>query len=129
MEWALVAAVGFVLSTVLVVLLARANTARWEGGSRTARAAIRAREEAARRVRAAALLAHRSPRAVRRQPRLPHPHLPPSVADRLAHSRGALHQPRVRVHLPRRDGRLARRLTPRRASRDRSGSDAGDSGT
>ncbi len=140
MGWALVASVGFVLVIALVIALARGNTARWERDHRAAQAALRARQEAPLRVRAAARLA--SSRAVRRHPLLPHPHLPhphlphlphvhlpPWVADRLAHGRGALHPPRLRVHLPHLDGRIARRLPGRRApDEDPAGSDTGTSG-
>ena len=108
MEWAIVAVLGFALEIALVIWLARSNTARWERDHRAARAAIRAREEAGLRVRAAALVAQHVPPGVRglRHPHLshlPHVHLPPRVADRLAHSRGALHLPHLHVphlHLP-----------------------------
>ncbi|MGR6964768.1 hypothetical protein ACU610_09945 [Geodermatophilus sp. URMC 61] len=96
MKWAAVVVLGFVLEVGAVIWLARSNTARWERDHRAARAAIRAREEAGLRVRAAALMAQRV-----RHPhltQLPHVHLPPRVVDRLANARGTLHRPIL--HLP-----------------------------
>ena len=98
MEWAVVAVLGFALEIALVIAMARSNTARWERDHRAARAAIRAREEAGLRVRAAALMAQgvRHPHLTH----LPHVHLPPRVVDRLAHTRGTLHRPHLHLHLP-----------------------------
>lgn len=103
MEWAFVAVLGFAAEIALVIWLARSNTARWEHDHRAARAAIRAREQAGLRVRAAALVAQHVPPGARRLPHphlthLPHVHLPPRVTDRLAHTREVLHVPRL--HLP-----------------------------
>jgi hypothetical protein len=88
---------GFGVEIALVVAMARSNTARWERDHRAARAAIRAREEAGLRVRAAGLVAQRVPHP--HLTHLPHVHLPPRVVDRLAHTREVLHVPRL--HLPR----------------------------
>jgi hypothetical protein len=100
MGWAIVSVLGFLAATALVIWLARSNTARWEARHRAAQAAIRAREEASLRARAAALLAQGSPETRRRQHlHLPHVHLPPGVVARLPHP-----------HLPHLDGRLTRRL-------------------
>lgn len=96
MKWAIIAVLGFGLEIALVIAMARSNTARWERNHRAARAEIRAREEASLRVRAAALVAQRVPHP--HLAHLPHVHLPPRVADRIAHTRSALHRPRL--HLP-----------------------------
>ncbi len=96
MGWAIVAVVGFGLEIALVIAMARSNTARWERNHRAARAAIRAREEASLRVRAAALVAQRVPHP--HLAHLPHVHLPLRVADRIAHTRSVLHRPHL--HLP-----------------------------
>ncbi|WP_448608991.1 hypothetical protein [Geodermatophilus sp. URMC 60] len=96
MGWAAVVVLGFVLEVGAVIWLARVNTARWERDHRAARAAIRAREEAGLRVRAAALMAQRVPHA--HLSHIPHVHLPSRVTDRLAQTRQALHVPRL--HLP-----------------------------
>ena len=96
MEWAIVAVLGFALEIALVIAMARSNTARWERDHRAARAAIRAREEAGLRVRAAGLVAQRVPHP--HLSHLPHVHLSPRVVDRLAHTREVLHVPRL--HLP-----------------------------
>jgi hypothetical protein len=107
MGWAIVSVLGFVLVTGVVIGLARSNTARWERDHRAARAAVQARKEASLRVRAAGLVAQRVPPGIRRLPhphltQLPHVHLPPRVADRIAHTREALHRPRLHLpHLPR----------------------------
>ena len=103
MKWAIIAVLGFVLEIALVIAMARSNTARWERDHRAARAAIRAREEAGLRVRAAAVVAQHVPPGVRWLPhphltQLPHIHLSPRVVDRLTHPRGTLHRPRL--HLP-----------------------------
>jgi hypothetical protein len=97
MKWAIIAVLGFGLEIALVIAMARSNTARWERDHRAARAAIRAREEAGLRVRAAGLVAQRVPHP--HLTHLPHVHLPPRVVDRLAHTREVLHVPRL--HLPR----------------------------
>jgi hypothetical protein len=96
MRWAAVVVLGFGLEVGAVIWLARSNTARWERDHRAARAAIRAREEAGLRVRAAALVAQHVPHP--HLVHLPHVHLPPRVVDRLAHTRGTLHRPHL--HLP-----------------------------
>ncbi|WP_100498368.1 hypothetical protein [Geodermatophilus chilensis] len=96
MGWAAVVVLAFGLEVAAVIWLARTNTARWERDHRAARAAIRAREEAGLRVRAAALMAQHAPHP--HLPHLPHVHLPPRVVDRLAHPRGTLHRPHL--HLP-----------------------------
>lgn len=100
MKWAIIAVLGFGLEIALVIAMARSNTARWERNHRAARAEIRAREEASLRVRAAALVAQRVPHP--HLAHLPHVHLPPRVADRIAHTRSALHRPRLHLHLPHR---------------------------
>jgi hypothetical protein len=97
MKWAIIAVLGFGLEIALVIAMARSNTARWERDHRAARAAIRAREEAGLRVRAAGLVAQHVPH--RHLSHLPHVHLSPRVVDRLAHTREVLHVPRL--HLPR----------------------------
>ncbi|MGY1641938.1 hypothetical protein ACI782_12505 [Geodermatophilus sp. SYSU D00703] len=109
MGWAFVSVLGFLAATGLVIWLARSNTARWEAHHRAAQVAIRAREEASLRARAAALLAPGSPESGRHVPHLhlPHVHLPAHVVDRLP--RPHVHWPRV--HVPHRDGRFVRRLT------------------
>ena len=96
MKWAAVVVLGFGLEVGAVIWLARSNTARWERDHRAARAAIRAREEAGLRVRAAALVAQHVPHP--HLPHVPHVHLSPRVVDRLAHTREVLHVPRL--HLP-----------------------------
>jgi hypothetical protein len=96
MKWAAVVVLGFVLEVGAVIWLARSNTARWERDHRAARAAIRAREEAGLRVRAAALVAQHVPHP--HLVHLPHVHLSPRVVDRLTHTRGTLHRPHL--HLP-----------------------------
>ncbi|WP_143018736.1 hypothetical protein [Geodermatophilus sp. DSM 45219] len=96
MKWAIIAVLGFGLEIALVIAMARGNTARWERNHRAARAEIRAREEASLRVRAAALVAQRVPHP--HLAHLPHVHLPPRVADRIGHTRSALHRPHL--HLP-----------------------------
>ncbi len=104
MKWAIVAVLGFGLEIALVVAMARSNTARWERDHRAARAAIRAREEAGLRVRAAGLVAQRVPH--RHLAHLPHVHLSPRVVDRLAHTREVLqvlHLPRLTRHPARPD--------------------------
>jgi hypothetical protein len=106
MKWAAVVVLGFGLEIGAVIWLARSNTARWERDHRAARAAIRAREEAGLRVRAAALVAQHVPHP--HLVHLPHVHLPPRVVDRLAHTRDTLHRPRLRLphftrHSPRPD--------------------------
>lgn len=111
MGWAAVVVLAFGLEVGLVIWLARRNTARWERDHRAARAAIQARKEASLRVRAAGLVAQRVPPGIRRLPhphlsQLPHVHLPPRVADRIAHTREALHHPRLHLpHLPRQRSR------------------------
>jgi hypothetical protein len=107
MRWAAVVVLGFVLEVGLVIVLARTNTARWERDHRAARAAIRAREEAGLRVRAAALVAQHVPHG--HLTHLPHVHLSPRVVDRLAHARGTLHRPHL--HLPHLNLHLTRRRT------------------
>ncbi len=97
MRWAIIAVLGFGLEIALVIAMARSNTARWERDHRAARAAIRAREEAGLRVRAAGLVAQRVPHP--HLSHLPHVHLSPRIVDRLAHTREVLHVPRL--HLPR----------------------------
>ncbi len=102
MKWAAVVVLGFGLEIALVIAMARSNTARWERDHRAARAAIRAREEAGLRVRAAAVVAQHVPPGARWLPhphltQLPHVHLPPRVVDRLT-TRGTLHRPHL--HLP-----------------------------
>jgi hypothetical protein len=109
MRWAIIAVLGFGLEIALVIAMARSNTARWERDHRAARAAIRAREEAGLRVRAAALVAQHVPHP--HLVHLPHVHLPPRVVDRLAHTRGTLHRPHL--HLPHLNLHL--HLTRRRA--------------
>jgi hypothetical protein len=102
MKWAAVVVFGFGLEIALVAAIARYNTARWERDHRAARAAIRAREEAGLRVRAAAVVAQRVPH--RHLTHIPHVHLSPRIVDRLAHPRGPLHRPhlhRPHLHLPR----------------------------
>ncbi len=96
MKWAIIAVLGFGLEIALVIAMARSNTARWERDHRAARAAIKAREEAGLRVRAAALVAQHVPHP--HLSHLPHVHLSPRVVDRLAHTREALHV--RRLHLP-----------------------------
>jgi hypothetical protein len=96
MKWAAVVVLGFGLEIAVVIAMARSNTARWERDHRAARAAIRAREEAGLRVRAAGLVAQRVPHP--HLAHLPHVHLSPRVVDRLAHTREALRVPRL--HLP-----------------------------
>ena len=96
MKWAAVVVLGFGLEIALVIAMARSNTARWERDHRAARAAIRAREEAGLRVRAAALVAQHVPHP--HLAHIPHVHLSPRVVERLAHTRGTLHVPRL--HLP-----------------------------
>ena len=98
MKWAIIAVLGFGVEIALVIAMARSNTARWERDHRAARAAVRAREEASLRVRAAALVAQRVPHP--HLAHLPHVHLPPRVADRIAHTRSALHRPRLHLHMP-----------------------------
>jgi len=103
MKWAAVVVLGLGLELTVVIAMARNNTARWERDHRAARAAIRAREEAGLRVRAAATVAQHVPPGSRWLPhphltQLPHVHLPPRVVDRLTHPRGTLHRPRL--HLP-----------------------------
>jgi hypothetical protein len=101
MKWAAVVVLGFGLEIALVAAMARNNTARWERDHRAARAAIRAREEAGLRVRAAAVVAQHVPH--RHLTQIPHVHLSPRVVDRLAHPRGTLHRPHLRLphlHLP-----------------------------
>jgi hypothetical protein len=105
MKWAAVVVLGFGLEVGAVIVLARTNTARWERDHRAARAAIRAREEAGLRVRAAALVAQHVPHP--HLVHLPHVHLPPRVVDRLAHTRGVLHRPHL--HLPHLNLHLTRR--------------------
>jgi hypothetical protein len=107
MRWAAVVVLGFVLEVGAVIVLARTNTARWERDHRAARAAIRAREEAGLRVRAAALVAQHVPHG--HLTHLPHVHLSPRVVDRLAHARGTLHRPHL--HLPHLNLHLIRRRT------------------
>jgi hypothetical protein len=103
MKWAAVVVLGFGLEIALIIAMARSNTARWERDHRAARAAIRAREEAGLRVRAAGLVAQRVPHP--HLAHLPHVHLSPRVVDRLAHTREALRAPRLHLlHL-----RLTRR--------------------
>ena len=103
MKWAAVVVLGFGLEIAVVIAMARSNTARWERDHRAARAAIRAREEAGLRVRAAGLVAQRVPHP--HLAHLPHVHLSPRVVDRLAHTREALRVPRLHLlHL-----RLTRR--------------------
>ncbi len=105
MKWAIVAVLGFGLEIAVVIAMARSNTARWERDHRAARAAIRAREEAGLRVRAAALVAQHVPH--RHLAHIPHVHLSPRVVDRLAHTREALHVRRLRLpHLTRHSPRL-----------------------
>ena len=105
MKWAIIAVLGFGLEIALVIAMARSNTARWERDHRAARAAIRAREEAGLRVRAAALVAQHVPH--RHLAHIPHVHLSPRVVDRLAHTREALHVRRLRLpHLTRHSPRL-----------------------
>ena len=104
MKWAIIAVLGFGVEIALVVAMARSNTARWERDHRAARAAIRAREEAGLRVRAAGLVAQRVPH--RHLSHLPHVHLSPRVVDRLAHTREVLqvlHLPRLTRHPARPD--------------------------
>ena len=96
MKWAAVVVLGFGLEIGAVIWLARSNTARWERDHRAARAAIRAREEAGLRVRAAALVAQHVPHP--HLPHVPHVHLAPRVVDRLANTRSTLHRPLL--HLP-----------------------------
>jgi hypothetical protein len=96
MKWAAVVVLGFGLEIAVVIAMARSNTARWERDHRAARAALRAREEAGLRVRAAGLVAQRVPHP--HLAHLPHVHLSPRVVDRLAHTREALRVPRL--HLP-----------------------------
>ena len=96
MKWAAVVVLGFGLEIAVVIAMARSNTARWERDHRAARAAIRAREDAGLRVRAAGLVAQRVPHP--HLAHLPHVHLSPRVVDRLAHTREALRVPRL--HLP-----------------------------
>ena len=103
MKWAAVVVLGLGLELTVVIAMARSNTARWERDHRAARAALRAREEAGLRVRAAATVAQHVPPGSRWLPhphltQLPHVHLPPRVVDRLTHPRGTLHRPRL--HLP-----------------------------
>lgn len=103
MKWAAVVVLGVGLELAVVIVMARSNTARWERDHRAARAALRAREEAGLRVRAAAVVAQRVPPGARWLPhphltQLPHVHLPQRVVDRLAHPRGTLHRPHL--HLP-----------------------------
>jgi hypothetical protein len=103
MKWAAVVVLGLGLELTVVIAMARSNTARWERDHRAARAAIRAREEAGLRVRAAATVAQHVPPGSRWLPhahltQLPHVHLPPRVVDRLTHPRGTVHRPRL--HLP-----------------------------
>jgi hypothetical protein len=105
MKWAAVVVLGFGLEVGAVIWLARSNTARWERDHRAARAAIRAREEAGLRVRAAALVAQHVPHP--HLPHVPHVHLSPRVVDRLAHTRSTLHRPRL--HLPHLNLHLTRR--------------------
>ena len=85
--WALIAVLGFLLVTALVIVMARSNTARWERDRRAVPAAVKRREEQTRRLRAAAVLAWRPPRPERRLPHLhlPHVHLPSGVIARLPH--------------------------------------------
>lgn len=102
MKWAAVVVLGFGMEIAFVIAMARSNTARWERDHRAARAAIRAREEAGLRVRAAAVVAQHVPSGARWLPhphltQLPHVHLPPRVVDRLT-TRGTLHRPHL--HLP-----------------------------
>jgi len=104
MKWAIIAVLGFGLEIALVIAMARSNTARWERDHRAARAAIRAREEAGLRVRAAGLVAQRVPHP--HLSHLPHVHLSPRVVDRLAHTREVLqvlHLPRLTRHPARPD--------------------------
>ena len=107
MGWAAVIVLGFALEVGAVIWLARSNTARWERDHRAARAVVQARKEASLRVRAAGLVAQRVPPGMRHLPHphlthLPHVHLSPRVADRIAHTRAALHRPRLHLpHLPR----------------------------
>jgi hypothetical protein len=96
MKWAAVVVLGFGLEIAFVIAMARSNTARWERDHRAARAALRARQEAGLRVRAAGLVAQRVPHP--HLAHLPHVHLSPRVVDRLAHTREALRVPRL--HLP-----------------------------
>jgi hypothetical protein len=93
MKWAAVVVLGFGLEIAVVIAMARSNTARWERDHRAARAALRAREEAGLRVRAAGLVAQRVPHP--HLAHLPHVHLSPRVVDRLAHTREALRVPRL----------------------------------
>src|SRR3954469_4081587 len=112
MGWAIASILGFLVVTVLVIWLARTNTARWEAHHRAAQAAMRAREEVSLRARAGALLAQGAPEGGRHLPHLhlPHVHLPPGVVARLPHPRVLL----PHLHLPSLDGRFLRRL-PHRA--------------
>ncbi|WNV73729.1 hypothetical protein [Geodermatophilus sp. DSM 44513] len=101
MGWAIVSVLGFALVTGVVIGLARSSTARWERDHRAARAAVREHEQAGLRARAAALVAQRVPHP--HPAHLPHVHLPPWVAERVAHTWAALHRPHPRLpdlHLP-----------------------------
>ena len=92
--WPVVAVVGFAAATALVIALARSDTARWERDHRAVPTTVRQREEANRRLRAAALLARRPPPSGRLAQlhlpslHLPHPHVRP------------VRLPRPHVHLP-----------------------------
>lgn len=106
MKWAIVVVSGFGLEIALVIAMARSNTARWERDHRAARAEVKAREEARLRLRAAALVAQRVPHP--HLSHIPHVHLSPRIVDRLAHTREALHRPRLYLwhrsrHQPRPD--------------------------
>ncbi|MGY1624746.1 hypothetical protein ACI789_21280 [Geodermatophilus sp. SYSU D00965] len=111
MGWAGVSVLGFLVVTALVIWLARSNTARWEARHRAAQAAVRAREQASLRARAAALLAPGPAGTGRHRPHLhlPHVHLPPAVVARLPHPHVHLRH----LHLPYLDGRLTRRRLDR----------------
>lgn len=128
MGWAIGSVVGFALVMGAVIALARTNTARWERNHRAAQAAIRARNEASLKARAAALVAQPEPDAGHRLPHphlphLPHVHLPPRVVGRLAQGREVLRLPRPR--LPHLDGRAVRRFRYAARHRRQSATDPG----
>ncbi|MGY1697017.1 MULTISPECIES: hypothetical protein [unclassified Geodermatophilus] len=97
MGWAVVSVAGFVVTTGLVVVMARSNTARWERDHRAAQVAARAHAARGRSVWSATLgRQHDGSGAAARRSHLhlPHVRLPAGLVARLPHP----HVPRP--HLP-----------------------------
>ncbi|SNS20438.1 hypothetical protein SAMN04488107_1679 [Geodermatophilus saharensis] len=88
MGWAVVSVAGFLVTTGLVVAMARSNTARWERDHRAAQVAARAHAARGRSVWSATLgRRHAQSEAAARRPHLhlPHVRLPAGLVARLPH--------------------------------------------